>query len=91
MSHCRFDFAFTIPRASLVESIRSHVHGAGGSFEGTADGGDFFLPTPVGEFRGRYLVSASTSTLTIEVDEKPFFVPCSAIETRLSEYVEKAR
>ena len=88
MSHCRFEFTFHVSGSSLVGTIRSHVEQAGGTFEGSDEAGTFFLPTPVGDFRGRYTVSAST--ITIDVDEKPFFVPCSAIETRLRQYVEDA-
>ena len=88
MSLCRFDFGVATAGGSPVGVIRSHVEKAGGSFEGSDESGTFFLPTPLGEFRGRYLVSPTS--ITIEVDEKPFFVPCSAIEARLSEYVEKS-
>jgi hypothetical protein len=89
LAHCRFEFAFGGTGASLVATIRSRVRDAGGSFEGSDTAGDFCLPTPIGEFRGRYMVA--TSSIAIEVDEKPFFVPCSAIEAKLLEYVENAR
>jgi hypothetical protein len=59
---------------------------AGGQFEGSSATGRFALPTPIGTFEGTYTVDKAT--IWVEVNEKPFFVPCSAIEAKLVEIVK---
>lgn len=88
MAVCRFEFEFTVSGETLVERIRTHVHKVGGSFVGSASDGSFHLPTPVGEFKGYYQVSGRV--ILLEVTDKPFFVPCSAIESTLRDYVKGA-
>jgi hypothetical protein len=89
MSDCRFQFEFPQTAESLVETIQTHVSRAGGRFEGSSTEGIFVLSTPVGTFRGDYSIAGQTIFLV--VTEKPFFVPCGAIEARLAEYVKGAR
>lgn len=88
MSLCRFQFDFTGTGESLVETIRSHLGRAGGELTGSAAEGRFSLSTPVGSFRGTYTISGQT--IFLEVADKPFFVPCGAIETRLAAYVKES-
>jgi hypothetical protein len=88
LSLCRFQFDFRGTADSLVEHIRSHVSRAGGELTGSAAGGDFTLATPVGAFRGTYVISGQT--IFLEVREKPFFVPCGTIEARLSSYIKES-
>jgi hypothetical protein len=88
LSLCRFQFAFTGTGESLVAKIRSHVGRAGGEFLGSATEGTFTLGTPVGVFRGTYSIAGQT--IFLEVADKPFFVPCGAIETRLAAYVKES-
>jgi hypothetical protein len=89
MSPCRFQFDFPGKAETLVETIRTHVARAGGSLTGTASSGSFLLSTPIGNFRGSYEVSGQT--IVLEVADRPFFVPCSAIEAKLAEYIRDAR
>jgi hypothetical protein len=88
LSLCRFQFEFRGTGESLVENIRSHVGRAGGELTGSATGGTFSLSTPVGAFHGTYAISGQT--IFLEVADKPFFVPCGAIEARLAAYVRGA-
>lgn len=88
MSLCRFQFDFRGTGESLVETIRSHVGRAGGEFLGSATEGRFSLSTPVGAFRGTYSIAGQT--IFLEVADKPFFVPCGAIEARLAAYVKES-
>ena len=83
MSECRFQFDFAGSSTSLVEKIRVKMTEAGGRFEGSASYGTFSLPTPIGAFDGTYTIDKNT--IWVEVLDKPFFVPCSAIESRLME------
>lgn len=85
MSKCKFEFPLPGSKTDALSEIRSHVSGAGGTF----GEGEFALPTPVGTFRGRYEVVGES--IVVDVTHKPVFVPCSAIESRLSHYVKGAR
>jgi len=87
MAQCRFEFPVTSQPHGLVTQIRSHVGNAGGRFDG-AESGSFALPTPVGTFRGTWEIIGRS--IVVEVTDKPFFVPCSAIESRLADYVRGA-
>ena len=88
MSLCRFQFDFRGTGESLVENIRSHVGRAGGELRGSATAGTFSLSTPVGAFHGAYTISGQT--IFLEVADKPFFVPCGAIEARLAAYIKES-
>ena len=88
MSLCRFQFDFRGTGESLVEKIRSHVGRAGGELTGSATEGTFSLSTPVGVFHGTYSIAGQT--IFLEVADKPFFVPCGAIEARLAAYVKES-
>jgi len=85
MADCRLRFDFSGSNRALVDKIRTKVTAAGGSFDGADAAGSFVLPTPIGAFEGDYLIEQQT--IWIEVTRKPFFVPCSAIEAKLAEYV----
>ena len=89
MSDCRFQFEFAGSATSLVEKIQAKMTESGGRFEGSPANGDFSLPTPVGAFEGSYTIDKNT--IWVEVSEKPFFVPCSAIEAKLGEIVKAER
>jgi hypothetical protein len=88
VSICKFQFEFRGTGESLVENIRAHVVRAGGELTGSATSGSFSLSTPVGAFRGDYTISGQT--ILLEVADKPFFVPCGAIEARLAAYVKES-
>jgi hypothetical protein len=85
---CRFQFEFRGTGESLVENIRAHVGRAGGELTGSATSGNFTLSTPVGAFHGGYTISGQT--IFLEVADKPFFVPCGAIEARLAAYIKES-
>ena len=89
MSQCRFQFEFPGSGTALVEKIRAKMTDAGGHFEGSPTVGHFSLPTPVGAFDGSYTIDKNT--IWVEVSEKPFFVPCSAIEAKLVAIVKTER
>lgn len=89
MSSCRFELDFPGSASTLVDTIRAHVSQAGGRLEGSSETGNFLLPTPVGEFEGLYTIEEQV--IRVEVTNKPFFVPCSAIEAKLTEVVKSRR
>ena len=96
MSACEFDFSFSIEAKRLIGALRADF----GRFDGSVSGGEepggfgeFSLPTPLGTFSGTYEVTDNASggcTFRINVDQKPMFVPCSAIEEHLGRRLHKA-
>ena len=88
LSICRFEFDFDFSSETVFSRIRAHVHRAGGSFVGSVTEGSFQLPTPAGDFKGHYRISGTV--ILLEVTDKPIFVPCSAIEAKLHDYVNRS-
>lgn len=88
MSDCRFQFDFPGSGAELVDKIRAKLISAGGVFDGSAETGVFELPTPVGAFKGDYSIQGNTIWLDVQ---KPVFISCSMIESKLGELVQKHR
>ena len=96
MSVCQFELSLSVEAAKLLESLRADF----ARFEGTVSGGsdsagfgEFSLPTPLGTFAGTYEMAddaAGGCTVRINVDQKPMFVPCSAIEEHLGRRLHKA-
>jgi len=87
MSQCRFEFEFPGTGLALVEKLRAKMGEAGGSFDGSDSGGNFSMPTPIGQFGGDY--SIDDHTIRVEVTNKPIFVPCSAIKAKLIEMLRR--
>lgn len=96
MSACQFDFSLSVETGSLLRALRADFARFGGtvSGDGGSDGfGEFSLPTPLGTFSGTYEVSTpapGVCAVRIEVDEKPMFVPCSAIGEHLGRRLDRA-
>ena len=96
MSSCQFDFSLSVEAASLLRALRADFARFGGTASGDEDPGgfgEFSLPTPLGTFSGTYEVLTSkpgVCAIRIEVDEKPMFIPCSAIEEHLERRLNKA-
>ncbi|MDE2660135.1 MAG: hypothetical protein OXI45_07985 [Acidobacteriota bacterium] len=95
MSACQFDFSLPAEVSSLLEGLRADFARFGGTVSGDGEPGfgEFSLPTPLGTFSGTYEVSSDTPgvcAVHIEVDEKPMFVPCAAIEEHLGRRLSKA-
>jgi hypothetical protein len=89
MAKCRFRFEFRGPGESLLDTIRLHLERAGGEISGEVTEGRFSLPTPIGAFRGTYSVSGQI--IFLDLTDKPFVVPCRAIESRLAAYVKEMK
>ena len=96
MSACQFDFHLAVESGRLLEALQADFARFGGTVTGgeTAGGfGEFSLPTPLGNFSGTFEVMADAGggcAFRINVDEKPMFVPCSAIEEHLGRRLHKA-
>ena len=96
MSACQFDFRLAVESGRLLEALRADFARFGGTVTGgeAAGGfGEFSLPTPLGDFAGTFEVTSDADSgcaFRINVDEKPLFVPCSAIEEHLDRRLQKA-
>ncbi len=96
MSACQFDFSLSVEAGKLLESLRTDFARFGGTVsggEGPAGFGEFSLPTPLGNFSGTFEVTDNATggcAFRISVDEKPMFVPCSAIGDHLGRRLQKA-
>jgi hypothetical protein len=81
---------FTIPFEDNVESMIQKAQSAilkveNATFNGDTKNGLFSLPTPLGEIKGSYVIETKLAHFSIE--EKPFLVSCSLIESKLTGYL----
>lgn len=93
MAACEFEFTLEAAPAALLAALRADFARFGGELAGDGGVGEFSMPTPLGVFRGTWRVDGAPgdgSTVRIEVDEKPIFVPCSSIGEHLERRLRKA-
>ncbi|HEV7331623.1 MAG TPA: hypothetical protein VGN63_11335 [Flavisolibacter sp.] len=75
---CDFSIPFTGNPEDVLAKARSTVQSQGGNFNGDANSGDFTVSVFGNKIVGNYKVSGNT--LNIIITDKPFMVPCNAIE-----------
>jgi hypothetical protein len=85
MPACNFSLPFSGPAEMILEKAKSTVVSQGGTFEGDASVGSFELSIFGNAIIGSYKVAGSD--LNIVIEEKPFLVPCSAIESFLKKQI----
>ena len=81
MSACNFTIPFTGPSEAILQKAKSSVESQGGSFTGDANAGNFNLSVFGNTITGSYTLQEQI--LNIVIEEKPFLVPCSVIESFL--------
>ena len=86
MGKCNFSIPFTGTADEIRAKAEAAIKKAGGIFEGNATTGSFSLPTPLGEIKGSYVMN-NTSPITVDILDKPLFVPCNQIEAKLNRYL----
>lgn len=77
MSDCRFEHVLNEGPQAVLARAKARLADHGGTLEGDLTSGRIEANTPLGKVRGHY--TASGSSLVVVVDEKPSFLPCSAI------------
>jgi hypothetical protein len=82
---CKFNFPFTEPAESAVGKARAAVESQNGIFDGDTNSGNFEVTVFGNTIKGNYSVMGQT--LLLEITDKPFFVPCSTIESFLSKQI----
>ena len=85
MSACNFNIPFTGETATVLDKAKSAVEKQAGNFTGNTEKGDFNVTFFGQEIKGSYTVSGNE--LLIDIESKPFMVPCSAIESFLKSQV----
>ncbi len=82
---CDFSIAFSDNAESVLAKAKKAVEGQGGAFNGNEDSGNFTVSVFGNKIIGNYTVSGQT--LNVQITDKPFMVPCSAIEGFLKNQV----
>lgn len=75
---CDFSLPFSGSAEDVLAKAKKAVQNQGGNFNGDTAGGDFTVSVFGNKIAGNYTVSGQT--LNINITDKPFMVPCSAIE-----------
>jgi hypothetical protein len=78
---CDFSIPFSGDAEAILAKARSAVQSQGGDFTGDTSSGDFNVSVFGNRIVGNYAVNGQT--LNINITDKPFMVPCSAIESFL--------
>ncbi len=85
MSACNIKIPFDGNPNEIIDKAQAAVEGQGGTFIRQESGGSFHASVMGNEIAGTYQLHPNEVELTIS--EKPFFVPCSAIESFLLKQV----
>lgn len=85
MSACNFNIPFTGDTSIVLDKAKSAVEKQGGNFTGNTQQGNFNVTFFGQEIKGFYNVMGNE--LQINIESKPFMVPCSAIESFLKSQV----
>lgn len=78
---CEFSLPFSGNTEDVLAKAKRAVEGQGGNFSGDTNRGDFNVSVFGNKIVGNYVVSGQS--LQINITDKPFMVPCSAIESFL--------
>ncbi|WP_018344036.1 hypothetical protein [Cytophaga aurantiaca] len=86
MAACTFDIPFTQNVNEMIKTIQESILKVeNAAFEGNSSSGSFSLPTPLGQIKGTYKITATLAHFAII--EKPMLVPCSLIESKLNGFL----
>ncbi|MGK4006266.1 hypothetical protein WMF31_26845 [Sorangium sp. So ce1036] len=88
MAKHSFSVPFSGSAPEIVAKARAAIEKAGGQFNGTDGNGDFTVPTPAGAVKGTYSIAAQS--FSVDITDKPFLVPGSAIESQVRKFLDKA-
>ncbi len=85
----KHSFSVDFPGAAqdMVTKAKGAIEKAGGKFLGDEKKGDFSVPTPAGTVKGIYTITAQK--FAIDITDKPFIVPGSAIESQVKSFLGK--
>lgn len=78
MAACNFSISFSGPVEAVLNKARTAIQSQNGTFNGDNNSGQFEVSIFGNAIKGSYTVAGSV--LDIVIDQKPFLLPCSAIE-----------
>lgn len=81
MSACTFMVSFSGEASSIISKAKNAIEKQEGTFSGDDKSGSFHLSVLSNTIAGSYTVEGQQ--LSLVITEKPFFVPCSTIESLL--------
>ncbi len=87
MSACTFTITFEGEAERVLARARAAVESQSGTFTGDTETGNFTVSIFGSGIAGSYIVSGQN--LNIVISEKPFMIPCSAIEGFLKSQIAK--
>ena len=90
MSKCNFSIPFEGTADEVKTKAETAIKNAGGVFTGNAMAGSFSISTPLGEIKGSYTMN-NASPINVEISDKPLFIPCNQIESKLNGYLNPAK
>lgn len=85
MAKHSFTVSFTGPAHETLAKAKGAIEKFGGTFAGDAEKGDLVAATPAGKVKGTYRVVRQT--ITMDITDKPFVVPASAIEAQVRKFL----
>ena len=81
MSDCNITIPFTDSVSGALAKARAAIESQNGIFNGDENGGNFEVTIFGSTIKGNYSVTGKI--LNLNITDKPFFVPCSTIESLL--------
>lgn len=82
---CKISIPFSEPVSSAVNKAKSAVESQNGHFQGDETSGEFDVSVMGNNIKGNYTVEGQM--LHLNITDKPFFVPCSMIESFLTKQI----
>ena len=79
---CNFNIPFQGDATSIMNKAKSAVESQSGNFTGDTSAGSFDISLFGNRIAGSYTVNGQI--LEVIIDEKPFMIPCNAIENFLT-------
>ncbi|MEO8823411.1 MAG: hypothetical protein ABI366_07520 [Ginsengibacter sp.] len=85
MSDCNISIPFTGSAEAILSRAKAAMENQNGIFNGDENSGEFEVNVFSNIIKGSYSVTGKT--LNLVITHKPFFVPCSTIESILKKEI----
>jgi hypothetical protein len=82
---CNFTIPFSGDPTDVINRAKSAVQNQGGAFRGDLNSGSFQISVLGSAIKGSYTISGQE--LNVNIDSKPFLVPCNTIENFLKNQI----
>ena len=82
---CNFNVNFSEPASIAIGKAKAAIENQNGIFNGNETAGNFEVTIFGNTIKGNYSVTGQI--LNLIITDKPFFVPCSTIESFLSKNI----